>query len=58
VKKNARRLVRSDLFANACAGELGHPGEKRRAVKKSLFCHGIEVDLIVGYSKVGHELGE
>jgi hypothetical protein len=39
------RLVRSDLFANAWAGELGHPGEKRGAVKKSLFCHGIEVDL-------------
>ena len=38
------RLVRSDLLANAGSGELGHPGEKRSPVGKSLFCHDIEVD--------------
>jgi hypothetical protein len=38
--------LRSGLSMNSTSmdlGELGHPGEKRGAVKKSLFCHGIEV---------------
>jgi len=38
------RFVRSDLFASAWSGELGHPGEKSGPVGKFQFCHDVEVD--------------